>query len=263
MRAGLPSLLLALGPALGCRAAPAWEPLGGFELVDVERGEAWRELAPAELRERLAAARGALDAVRDHSAVLETRERIEDELHPRRVLLVKVRHEPFSVAIETTVPPSEKGQRVWYDERRSGGALLAETPGLLGRLVGRVALDPEGEIAMENRRHPITDTGLLRLLAQVEERFVPELDRRPPPRVRATETTVAGRALLLADALVPREPPEAPALHRLGFDAATGFLVHYGLAELLADGPALVEEYLYRDVRTNLGLADADFRPGE
>lgn len=242
------SLLLCTVLVAGCRAAPAWEPIGGFELVGLGSPDA-AEIAPAELLERVATARARLAAIPGYTAVLETRERIEDELHPRRVMRLWLRHEPFSVAIETDAPANEKGQRVWYQQDWNDGELLAETPGLLGTLVGRVSLDPEGDLALQNRRHPLTDVGLLRLVEQVEERIAPEL-----------ATTSLRRCTLAVEVQLPRVPSEPALVHRFGFDEESGLLVYYGLAELLADGPALVEEYLYRDVRP-AGLDDADFRP--
>ena len=242
-----------------CLSRPAFEPIGGFELIDAEKGAAWSELEAGKLAGQLSAARTALRGLHDYEVTLETSERIGDELFPRRVMAVKVRHAPFSVFIETLEPPSEKGQRVWYDESWNHAEILAETPGFLGALVGRLSLDPEGDLALKNRRHPITSTGLLRLVELVDEVFVPELARARSIRARETEFVVGGRVLRLVDALVPRELPDPPLLYRFGFDS--GLLTYYGLAELFPDGAAVVEEYLYLDLRKNLGLTDTDFRP--
>jgi len=249
---------LALG-LVSCLSRPPLDPVGGFELVPVPDKSAWDELRPPALEALLAEARARVVALPDYGARIETRERIDGELFPRRVMALRVRHEPFSVAIETLEPPSEKGQRVWYDASENGGDLVAETPGFLGRLVGRVSLDPTGDLAMKDRRHPITDIGLLRLLEQVEDEFVPALARREPPRIRSGP--LPDGSLRLVEALVTRESPDPPLCTRLGFDA-NGLLVYYGLAEVLPDGPALVEEYLYTAIEPSLGLEDEDFEPG-
>lgn len=246
----------------GCLARPAFEPVGGFELVNAPERSGWSEHGARELETWLVEARRAVEPIADYSATLETRERIEDALYPRRVLTLRVAESPFRVAAETLEPPGEKGQRVWYDASRRGGTLQARTPGFLGGLVGTVTLDPDGDLAMENRRHPIRDIGLRRLLEQVEEGFRPALRHRPPPRIRGIETDLGERPTRLVEALVSREPPDSALVYRFGFDGASGLLVYYGLAELLPDGPALVEEYLYRDVRTNLGLPPEMFKPG-
>jgi DNA-directed RNA polymerase specialized sigma24 family protein len=257
-------LLLLAAPLFlaACRSLPAWEPVGGFTLGEVTVESPWSELELQEFERWLGEACARLAPLADYSATLETRERIEDALYPRRVLSVRIRHAPFSVFAETHEPSGEKGQSVWYDERWNDGELLAETPGFLGRIVGRVSLDPRGDLALENRRHPITDIGLLRLLEQVEGALGPALAARHPPRVRSAEATLAARPVRLVEALIPADEEGTSAmLHRFGFDRDSGLLTYYGLAELLPDGPALVEEYLYRDVRPNLGLTDADFRP--
>jgi hypothetical protein len=249
------TVLLSLFLLAACRTPPAWDPVGGFELV-TEAGT-WQEGDPSSLRTRLDRARARLTSLGAYSATLVTRERIEDELYPRRVLSLRVRENPFAAAIETLEPPSEKGQRVWYDEAQRPGVLLAETPGLLGQLVGRVRLDPQGELAMENRRHAITDTGLGRLFALVERELGPLLGARDAPRVRTIEAGDLHLAVLLA----PRALPDAPILYRVGFDDE--LLTYFGQAELLPDGPALVEEYLYRDLRFEPAFGDEDFRPAD
>ena len=226
-----PSVFLA-----SCLASPALEPLGGFELAAAPAPEAWRELDPRELERMLAEARARLAPIADYRAVLETRERIGDELFPRRVLRLALRHSPFGVALETDAPPAEKGERAWFDGSADEPELVAETPGFFGRLVGRVSLDPEGDLALRNRRHPITDIGLLRLAEQIEQGFEPALTR---------------------------DPPECALGYRSGFDAQSGLLVYFGVAELRDDGPALIEEYLYHDLVVNVGFTDSDFRPPE
>ena len=250
--------LVLLASLAACRAAPAWEPVGGFELLPPP--ESWRDVTPGELEGWLDEARRSIASVHDYAATLETRERIEDELFPRRVIQLKLRERPFAAALETLEPPSEAGQRVWYDETESD-ELVAETPGLLGKLVGHVSLDPGGDLALENRRHPITDLGLARLLQQVDGQFAPELAQRP--RLRSTEVAFGGKVLRLVDALVAREPPDPPLVHRLGFEADSGLLTYYGLAELLPDGLALVEEYAYRDLRLDPSFGPEAFRPAK
>lgn len=254
------SLLLA--PTLAaCLSRPAFDPVGGFELSPSPPRAEWHELKPAEVRAELEAARTELTRLAAYRATLETRERIGDELFPRRVMHVKLAQAPFRVAVETAAPESERGQRVWFDERKNDGELLAETPGFLGKLVGRVTLDPEGDLAMENRRHPLTDIGLVRLLEQVEEGLGPALARRLPPRLRACAAELGGASVLLVEALVDGEPPDPALLHRMAFARGSGLLLYYGLAELYPEGPALIEEYLYRDVVAAPELTDADFQP--
>lgn len=93
--------------AAGCRASPVWERVGGFELL--AETDAGRDLEARELLQWLADARARLAPIADYGATLETRERIEDGLYPRRVLTIRVREKPFAVAAETLEPLNEKG----------------------------------------------------------------------------------------------------------------------------------------------------------
>jgi len=217
----LPWLLAVLGLA-SCLARPFMEPVGGFELVASPPRTDWEELEPRALEALLSGARTRIARVQDYTAVLETRERIEGALYPRRVMELRVRQEPFQVAIDVLEPPGEAGRKVWYEPAARRGQLLLEQPGVLGSLLGRLTLDPRGELAMENRRRPITDLGLV-------------------------------------EVLVPGEAPDPALCQRFGLEH--GLLVYYGSAQLYPDGPALVEEYLYRDLALDLGQTPDSLRP--
>lgn len=258
MRVLLAALLLSLG---ACRAAPVMEPIGGFTLGAVSARE-WSEASVAEFEGWMTSAEKAVAGVRDYRATLESSERIEDELFPRRVMTVWVLHEPLHVAIATHAPESERGQKVWYDgEERE---LVAETPGFLGALVGRVTLDPEGDLAMKDRRHPITDIGLARMVEQMRSAMEPVLAFATPPRIRNGVAELAEREVRLVEVLVPAiEAHETALVYRFAFDAESGLVTYYGQAELTSEGPAVLEEYLYREITPNLGLDEDDFAPGK
>jgi hypothetical protein len=237
------------------------QPVGGFTLGIAEQRE-WREASGAEFRTWMEAAEGSAKQLADYRATLESSERIEEELFPRRVMTVWVLHEPLRVAIVTHEPESERGQKVWYDgEERE---LVAETPGFLGALVGRVTLDPEGELALKNRRHPITDIGLVRMVEQMRAAMEPVLALATPPRIRNGMTRLAERDVRLVEVLVPAiEAHERALVHRFAFDQESALVTYYGLAELTSEGPAVLEEYLYREITPDLGLDEDDFAPGQ
>jgi len=256
-----PRIVLLAALALACVSRPPMEPVGGFTLSAVTT-QSWNEAAPRELEAWMAEAEERVRGLRDYRATLESSERIEDELFPKRVMTVWVLREPFRVAIVTHAPASEEGQRVWYDGEEE--ELVAETPGFLGKLVGRVRLDPEGDLALENRRHPISDIGLARMAEQMRAAMTPVLAAHERPRIRAGEGELAGRAVQLVEVLQPAlEGDEAPLVHRFAFDAERGLVTYYGLAELTSEGPAVLEEYLYRELALDLGLDADDFAPGK
>lgn len=255
-------LTLPLGAFLlaGCLSRPAMQPVGGFTL-GVAATASWEEASTGDFEEWMRTAETAAQELRDYRATLESSERIEEELFPLRVMTVWVLHEPLRVAIVTHAPESERGQKVWYDgEERE---LVAETPGFLGALVGRVTLDPEGDLAMKDRRHPITDIGLLRMVEQMRAAMEPVLALPNPPRIRHGEARLAERDVRLVEVLVPAiEAHETALVHRFAFERERGLVTYYGLAELTSEGPAVLEEYLYREIAPNLGLDADDFTPG-
>ena len=90
-------------------------------------------------------------------------------------MYVKVRHKPFSVYIYFVSPAKIKGQEVIFVEGKNDGKIWADTVGIKDKLVGTVSLFPDGQVAMEGQRYPLTQLGILNLtkrLVQVAEQDI-------------------------------------------------------------------------------------------
>lgn len=205
--------------------------------------------------------RRALDAVRDYVATFTKRERIRNRL-VEHTMLVKIRETPFSVYLRFKKP--YKGREVIYVAGRNGGHLLAHGTGL-ERLAGTLRLHPESKEAKKENRYPIHMLGMRVLVEQViaqweAARNVPDVKVTYYPHAKLGE-----RECLVIETTFPVKRPGVK-FHRtrLYIDKQTKFPVRveqYDFPKRAKDGPPLVEEYTYFDIRVNVGLTDRDFDP--
>jgi hypothetical protein len=201
--------------------------------------------------------------IHDYSAVLARRDRPDTD-KPDYVF-VKVRHQPFSVYAYVLSPPADAGKEAIYVEGRNDGKLIGHTTGLLGWAAGSRALDPTDPLIMQGHRHPITETGILHLIRQIEA-FAKMHVRQSGCTVEALPgASVNDRKATCVRVAFPLATAKLKAcLIRVFIDDELQLPTRYEYYEWpRADGaaPVLMEEYTYLDVRLNPGFTDADFDP--
>lgn len=107
--------------------------------------------------------------VADYSAILLKREAEGGTLGEPQRLLLKIRHQPFSVYVYFYEPEDRCGDEAVYVDGRHEGNLLAHTTGTMGAMLGTLSLKPDGLVAMEGQRHPLTDIGILNLTQRIAQ----------------------------------------------------------------------------------------------
>lgn len=88
-----------------------------------------------------------MDTIKDYSAKMAKRERIDGTLGEYEYMFVKVRHEPFSVYLSFMGPARVKGQEAIYVKGRNDGNLLGHANGVR-KIFGTVPLKPDSMLAM-------------------------------------------------------------------------------------------------------------------
>ena len=203
--------------------------------------------------------------VRDYSATIVSRERIGDKLEEYQSIFVKVRHRPPSVYVYVLTPEGHKGDEAIYVEGRNDGKLLGHTTGITGRMVGTVALDPQGSTAMNGQRHPITELGIRHLcqrligLGSNDVQFA-ESQVRFLSGLKLNDRRCSGLEVIHP---VPRTSFQFHRL-RLFVDEQLKLPVRYeqyDWPQQPGGPPELVEEYNFMNVQINNGFTDADFDP--
>jgi hypothetical protein len=108
-----------------------------------------------------------LSSVSDYEATFIKKERFGRKV-VETPILVKVRHEPFSVYMHFGKP--HEGRDVINVEGKNEGRLLAHESGLKS-LVGTLSLETDGRRAMEDNHYPITRFGMMFILESVVEQW--------------------------------------------------------------------------------------------
>jgi hypothetical protein len=211
----------------------------------------------------LAEARLHFRSVRDYECRSVNRERVNGTLLPERVILMKVRSEPFSVYLRYESPEADRGMEVCYVEGRNQGKMRVHPAGIQG-IFGFWSIDPRDPRAFEKNRHCITEAGLGNLLESTARYW--EMERRLNKTiVHITNEEFCGRACARIETIHPDRDAGKYYGYRclLWLDRGTHLPVG---AETYnwprpegAKGGDLLESYRFLDLRCNVGIGDKVF----
>ena len=263
-------MLLAAVRYLAILCGCCWTVLAGQAVAadDTHPLQAALELCESSHREMVR-------TIADYEATLVKRERIGGQLRDREVMRIKVRHAnksasgaevPFSVHVQFRHPESAKGREVAYVAGRNKGQLIVREnrQGLVGKIVPTLMLNPKGRLAMQGNRYPITEIGfevlLRRLMVVAREEM--KLDNCQVQFRK--DAKVNGRSCTVIEVVHPKQD-ERCRYHRcrIYLDDERKCPIHfeaYGWPVSKGADPLLLEQYTYLDVKTNVGLTDADFK---
>ncbi len=127
-----------------------------------------------------------------------------------------------------------------------------------------VKLDPAGKVAMDERRHPITEAGIGHLLKLLQEdrRLAAKHDEGrviDKGKVREKDRgKLRGRELRVFECIMPKSKRSEYYCHRavVGFDTKLVLPVSVSIY----DGKGrLLEQYRYQDLKLDVGLTEKDF----
>lgn len=170
---------------------------------------------------------------------------------------------PLKVYLRFESPSSVRGREVIWVENENDGKMLVREAGMVGAMM-TVPLPPDGFLAMQGQRYPISEIGLTRLLEKLiergnEDRTDPDVhvfqtegylfDGRPLTHLRIERSTPSGRANDFAVAELVLDRPQNLVVSYRSFDWPK------------SDGAErpLIESYEYHDLKTNVGLTSQDF----
>ena len=198
--------------------------------------------------------------VKDYSARVTKRERINGVLGEYQFMFTRIRHKPDSVYLYFLKP--YKGREVLFVKGQNKGNLQALSDGWKRR-VGVVSLDPNGRMAMEGQKYPITKFGIRKLTEELV--MVAKQD------VKFGECTVDvdhfaqlnGRPVTRIDVVHPN-PRKNFRFHmaRICIDNELKIPIYYASWLWPKKGdkaPPLEEEYSYSNIKINNGYTDLTF----
>lgn len=212
------------------------------------------------------------DNVVDYTCRIVKQERIRGELQPQEFMDARIRNRkmqdgkivtPLSVYMKFVEPASTKGREVVWVEGKNNDKLRAHEGGAAGRFLPSVWLDINGTLAMRGQLHPISDIGVENLVLKLIERGQKEL-KYPECEVKFIEgAKINGRVCTVLQVLHPIQRPHFEFYKaEIFIDEQLKFPTRYA-AYFWPDKPGsaepVLEAYTYLNIKTNVGLKDADF----
>ncbi len=214
--------------------------------------------------------------VRDYTCNFVKRERVGTKLLPTETATIKVRNRvvqngqivvPLSVHVKFNGPREIKGREVLYVEGQNKDKLICKEGGTKGRFLPSIWLRQDSSFIMSSNRYPISQIGMTRLA----ERLI-ESGRESPVedcQVKYVHgAKVDGRTCSFLEVIRPTPRPGIPVGHN-NVNYAQVFIdtelmmpirfVAYDWPAKPGERPRLIEQYTYRNIKTNVGLTDKDF----
>jgi hypothetical protein len=219
--------------------------------------------------------------VRDYRCVMLKRERIGDRLYDYEYMFAKIRNEkvvdgqvvvPFSVYLYFLKPDSIKGREVIYVRGQNGDKMIAhERRDSLKGKFGSVWLRPEGPLAMQGNRYPITEIGIETLVVRLIEKGNADKQNGHPDECIVTfheGATINGRSCTMLEVKHP-QPRDYFEFYvaQIFIDDELNVPLRYAAYTWPKTPGAkpgddeLIEEYTYLKMELNVGLTDRDFDP--
>ncbi|MGL6095169.1 MAG: DUF1571 domain-containing protein [Fimbriiglobus sp.] len=218
-------------------------------------------LASAEsLPRMLAEAKTAYAKVRDYAGHYVRQERVSGRLVPEETCELRVRTQPFSVALKVVAPKEYAGRDTVYLSKRATTKVRFKDANKLGYLT--LAVDDPRVIA--DSRHLVSDVGLLAALERVENAVLMEKKLQNPVQVLAAEFTFADKPCTRYEVFADRPHAHRYAhRHVIYVDKKTKLPVRYeAYDQPVAGGPAggeLIESQSFVGLKFNVGLGESNF----
>jgi hypothetical protein len=261
---GLSLLILAASSALlGQEAKQSRDTKKSSAAPPQARAQSASEASPLDEPIRLSLeARDKYRAIQDYSCTFIKRERVNGQLLPEEYIFMKVRSKPFSVYMKWQKP--YEGREVIYAQGQYDNKVMAHSTGVEKIVGGTVALDPRGDMAMENSRHDITEAGIGNLVGQLATRWQKEKSLGQTNVEIKESAVVDGRQCWCVKTQHPMDPKNYPYYRtRVFFDKEHGLPIRFEGYDWPRRGSApdgdMVEVYTYRDLKFNIALTAMDF----
>lgn len=196
---------------------------------------------------------------RDYTCLFIKQERLGSTLGTVQTIEAGFSEQPYSVKLHW-LKGDQGADRFIYVAGRNDGKALAHPTGLLGVLLPWVHLDPAGWLVMRTTLRPITDYGFkrsLEIFLATDRQALAAKELRLENGGMTTVEETGRPALLLIRHLPPKKGYPAAQI-KVWLDRE--WLLPVKMEGYDWDGQ-LTFRYLYKDVKFNVGLKPADFKP--
>jgi hypothetical protein len=194
----------------------------------------------------------------DYTCTLFKQERLGGRVSNEQEIAVKFQENPYSVAMRWTPETAGVGDRVVFVEGKYGNMMLVRPKGVLSKFIGTVQRKPDGPEAMQGTLRPVNQFGFRRSLESLLKVYRQARAAGDLKESFGGFAEVAGRKTVV---LVRTLPPKGD------YPAATTrtFIDLEYLVPVAVEGydwdRNLSSRYVFKDIKFNVGLTDADFLP--
>ncbi len=213
--------------------------------------------------------------VRDYTCRLIKRERINGDLQSHQFINVKMRCEqkrdgqveqPMAVFMQFLAPKILRDRRVLYVDGQNDGNMLIRKGGRSMKYL-RLEFDPNGRAARRESNYPITDVGFDKIIERLLERVSSDIKNDPTAantQVSHFRNAKVGDRVCTHIQIVHPKRSEGMQFHKASLYVDDKLhvpirLVVYDWPKSEDQKPPLMEEYIYVNLKLNVGLTDADF----
>jgi hypothetical protein len=209
----------------------------------------------------LADARTAYAKLHDYTCHLVRQERVGGKLHPEQTAELRVRTQPFCVALKVIAPRPDAGEETVYLSHVNTTKVKFRPAGIDGIKYGFQWQSKDDPKTMPDTRHPVTDTGLAAVLDRMEKAVATEKRLNHPVQLTVAEYVFAGKACTRYELVAERAHPHRYAYRCVLFvDKETKLPVRFEAHEQpKGDSSELLEVQSFVGLRTNTGLGDSAF----
>lgn len=208
--------------------------------------------------------RKALEGINDYTATFSKRERLGRGGRKllAQTMKMKFREQPFSVYFYFQSKDAA-GREVIYVNGRNRNQLMVHEGGGIASLVGTLSFAPTAGDVMKENRYPITKVGLKNMVDKIIAQWEGESKYREASVKYYNSAKLGSRECMAIECSHP-QPRRQFSYHmtRVYIDKQSKLLVRveqYGWPTRAGQQPPIIEEYTYSDIKTNVGLRDADF----
>jgi hypothetical protein len=180
---------------------------------------------------------------------------------------LKMGHAPFSVYMKWR--SGDKGRQAIYVDGQHDNKLLVQPGGVTGRLSGTLKIDPKGDLAMNESRHPVTKIGLVELAKEIYEVQSGNLQDATPFQCELTEdasfedrpcfrfmveypSASVSKSYRKSEILIDKEFSMPVCVRNFGWGEE---------GKPASDDETLIEHYAYSEIDASEELTENDFDP--
>jgi len=202
-----------------------------------------------------------LDAVEQFKAMTDYTCKLDKRVRQGGIL-----YEDLSIAVKYKKPKhyyfrweqgSAKGREVIFVSGKYNDRIVAHPGGKMRFLT--LHLDPRGRLAMRANRHSLQNSGMEKIIELIDSDYN-LAQEKGIDAIRCTgEDNLDGLAVWIIEGIFP--PNQGFYAHKVLISIAKTIRLPVKISIFDWSGD-LIEEYVFRDLRINVGLTEDDFNPG-